>query len=275
MSTVDSEIKRYQLKAVIFDVQVVCKTLKKELSEAGIYILIPFFGLQVEYTLREMLFDAELVPSDCLMLTNNDQHARLAKQSGMAGAGCMEGHFEVPQAVTLLESPDEVSPGYLNMIYCHQQGIPATILETERCFIREITIKDVEKLYEIVTNPEVARYLPLKAGTKEEELEKLVSYAENVYQFFEYGYWGVFEKKTGEIIGRAGFKEGSYPLELGYVIKKSEWGKGLATEVVKGLLSYAEEELACTEVIANIEERNTASLRVAEKCGVLCNRLRG
>ena len=28
------------------------------------------------------------------------------------------------------------------------------------------------------------------------------------------------------------------------------------------------------EVIANIDEKNTASLRVAEKCGVICNRLR-
>ena len=83
-----------------------------------------------------------------------------------------------------------------------------------------------------------------------------------------------FSKETGHLIGRAGFKEGQSPLEVGYVIKYSEWGKGLATEVLTELVRYAEEELDCTEIYANIDERNIASLRVAEKCGVLCNRLR-
>ena len=121
---------------------------------------------------------------------------------------------------------------------------------------------------------ETAKYLPAKAGTREEELEKLVSYVSCVYSFFGYGYWGAFSKETGELIGRAGFKEGEYPLEAGYVIKRSEWGKGYATEILSELVRYANEELDCTEIVANIDERNTASLRVAEKCGIICNRLR-
>lgn len=275
MKVTNFAITRYQLKAVIFDIQAECKSLKKELSDAGICIMVPFFGLQAEQTLQNMLRDTEFVPSDCLMITNKEQHAVLAAQFGMAVAGCMEGHFEVPRLVTLLEVPEEVSPGYLNQIYCHQQKIPATILETERCFIREMSAQDMDALYDILTDEEVARYLPAKAGSREEELEKLVSYVNHAYAFFEYGYWGVFAKKTGELIGRAGFKEGSYPLEIGYVIKRSEWGKGLATEVVQELLDYAQEELACSQVYANIDERNMASLRVAQKCGLICNRLRG
>jgi len=132
----------------------------------------------------------------------------------------------------------------------------------------------MDALYEILTEEETARYLPAKAGTKEEELEKLISYVSCVYSFFGYGYWGVFSKETGELIGRAGFKEGEFPLEAGYVIKRSCWGCGYATEVLTELVHYADEELGCTEIYVNIDERNTASLRVAEKCGVICNRLR-
>lgn len=268
-------ITRYQVKAVVFDLQAECKELKKELSEAGILVIVPFFGLQVEHTLREMLSGTELQFNDCLMITNKEQHAQIAMKLGLAVVGCMEGHFEVPKGVTLLESPREVSAGYLNQAYCHAKKLPATIAETKRCFIREMTGKDMDALYEILTDEEVAKYLPAKAGTKEEELEKLVSYVSCVYSFFGYGYWGIFAKNSGELIGRAGFKEGAYPLEAGYVIKRSEWGKGLATEVVTELVHYAEEELGSTEIYANIDERNTASLRVAEKCGVICNRLRG
>ncbi len=269
-----NSITKYQVKAVVFDIQAECRRLKKELSDAGIVVVVPFFGLQVKQVLQDTFADAGLLPAQCLMLTNNRQHAEIATELGMAVAGCMEGHFEVPKSVTLLESPEEVSVGYLNQIYCHEQGIPATIAETKRCFIREMTADDMDVLYEILTDEETAKYLPAKAGSKEEELEKLVSYVSCVYSFFGYGYWGVFSKETGELIGRAGFKEGEYPLEAGYVIKRAEWGKGYATEVLSELVRYAKEELDYTEIVANIDERNIASLRVAEKCGVVCNRLR-
>ena len=275
MNMKQSTITRYQLKAVIFDILADCKKLKKELSDAGVLILVPFFGLQVEHALLEMLADIQLQAKECLMLTNNEQHAKIAEGLGMAVAGCVEGHFEVPKQVTLLESPSEVSVGYLNQVYCHAKKLPATITETRRCFIREMTADDMDELYEILMDEEVAKYLPAKVGSREEELEKLTSYAAYVYSFFEYGYWGVFSKETGELLGRAGFKEGSYPLEAGYVIRRSDWGKGLATEVVSELVNYAREELDSNEIYAIIDEQNTASLRVAEKCGLICNGLRG
>lgn len=269
-----SNITRYQVKAVVFDVQAECRVLKQELSEAGIAVIVPFFGVRAAQVLQSMFEDTNIEHSQCLFLTNNRQHAEAAAGLGMAVAGCMEGHFEVPKSVTLLESPEAVSAGYLNQVYCHEKGIPATIAQTGRCFICEMTAEDMDELYAILTEEETAKYLPAKAGSKEEELEKLVSYVSCVYSFFGYGYWGVFSKDTGELIGRAGFKEGEYPLEAGYVIKRSEWGKGYATEVLTELVRYAKEELDCTDIIANIDERNTASLRVAEKCGVVCNRLR-
>ena len=274
MENKKNKITRFQVKAVVFDIQEECKQLKQDLAESGIAVVVPFFGLQVEQTIKEILSGTGVRFNECLFLTNHQQHAKLASELGMAVAGCMEGHFEVPKSVTLLEDPSEVSVNYLNQVYCHAVKVPATIAETQRCFIREMTAEDMDSLYEILTDEETAKYLPAKAGTKEEELEKLISYVSCVYSFFGYGYWGVFAKETGELIGRAGFKEGEFPLEAGYVIKRSHWSQGYATEVLTELVKYAEEELGCTEIYANIDERNIASLRVAEKCGVICNRLR-
>lgn len=259
---------KYQLKAVVFDVMEECKELKKELSEAGILVIVPFFGLQMENTLLEMLKETGLTFEDCLMITNNDQHASAAARLGLMAVGCVEGHFEVPKVDTLLEAPEEVSVCYLNQVYCHGKGLPAVITETERCIIRELEEEDMDALYDILTDREVAKYLPVKEGDREEEMEKLISYVSCVYSFFGYGYWGVFSKENGELIGRAGFKEGSYPLEAGYVIKRSEWGKGLATEVLTSLIQYAEQELDCKDVFVRIDTENKASARVAQKCGV-------
>ncbi len=272
MST--AKLKRYLVKAIIFDVQAECRELKQELADEGIFVMVPFFGLKVEQTLLEMFKDTDIFPKDCLMITNSEQHAKIAESLGVVVIGCMEGHFNVPKTATLLENPEEVSVNYLNQVYCHQKKLPATIAETTRCYIQEMTSGDMDALYEILTDEETAKYLPAKAGSREEELEKLVSYVSHVYSFFGYGYWGIFSKETGELIGRAGFREGEFPLEAGYVIKRSHWGQGYATEVLSELVHYAEEELGISEIYANIDERNIASLRVAEKCGVLCNRLR-
>ena len=154
MNKTKGKITRYQVKAVVFDIQEECKELKKELAEAGIAVIIPFFGLRVEQTLREMPADTEFGLNDCLLITNNQQHAKIASELGMAVAGCVEGHFEVPRAVTLLEAPAEVSVNYLNQVYCHEKKLPATIAETGRCFIREMTAEDMDPLYEILTEEE-------------------------------------------------------------------------------------------------------------------------
>lgn len=258
---------RYELKVVFFDIQKACKELKEELKGAGILVGMPFLGLEVEISLLKEVEEFGVRGSDCLLITNQRSHGLVAKRLGMVVVGCIEGNFEVPKTSVLLENPEEVSVNYLNLVYCHAKGLAAILVETKRCFIRELTKENMSVLYDILTEKEVAQFLPKKFGTKEEELEKLVSYASYVYSFFEYGYWGVFLKDTGELIGRAGFKEGSWPLEVGYVIKYAFWGQGLATEVLEALVVYGNEELGCEQFWVRIEERNKASRKVAQKCG--------
>lgn len=58
----------------------------------------------------------------------------------------------------------------------------------------------------------------------EEELEYQKAYIENMYRFYGYGMWLVFEKKTGTLIGRAGVEhreELNGDMELGYAIRTS------------------------------------------------------
>ncbi len=258
---------RYELKAVLFDIQRECRELKEELREVGVLVCEPFLCLEVEVGLLKEVEKLGVSVSECLLVTNQRGHGLVAERLGMVVIGCIEGNFEVPKTDVLLESPEEVSVNYLNSVYCHAKGLPAVLCETERCFIRELTKEDMPVLYDILTEKEVAQFLPKKFGTREEELEKLVAYASYVYSFYEYGYWGVFFKDTGELIGRAGFKEGSWPLEVGYVIKYAFWGKGFATEILSELLVYGKEELGCEEFLVRIEEQNKASLKVAKKCG--------
>lgn len=255
------------LRMIFFDTQKECKELKERVREDGIVVVSCFFEWQSADDLLEIVQKYKWKVSDCLLITNQESHRQMAWSLGMAVVGCIEEGFEIPKTEVLLESLEEISVHYLNKVYCHANGLPAKIVETKRCYIRELTKEDIGCLYEILEEEEVAKFLPKKLDTKEEEIQKWVQYVSFVYSFFEYGYWGVFFKETNELIGKAGFQEGSCPLEAGYVIKSDFWGNGLATEILSALIVYAKEELDCNEVIVRIEETNIASLKVAKKCG--------
>lgn len=258
----------YRMRAVLFETIASCGKLKECLLKEGILIAQVFFGLEEEKALLEAVHSLGLYPEECLFITNNSRHAETAKHLSIACIGCVEGLYELPQVSTLLESPDEVSPVYLNMLYCHEKGYPAVILQTKRCFLRELAASDASELYTIRKRLQFLGCFDEPLVAPEEEAEKLSSYSKAAYPFFGYGFYGVYESESGKLIGRAGFKEGSSPLEVGYLLDCDVWGRGIATEVVSALVRYAKEELGITELVAQIHHDNAASRRVAEKCGI-------
>lgn len=258
----------YRMRAVLFDTIAACGQLKERLLKEEILVAQVFFGLEEEEPLFEAVHSLGIGSEECLLITNNSRHAEIAKHLSIACVGCMEGLYELPQVSTLLESPDEVSPVYLNMLYCHEKGYPAFILQTKRCFLRELTAADALELYAIRERLQSFGCFDEPLAAPEEEAEKLSSYVRTVYSFFGYGFYGVYERESGKLIGKAGWKEGSSPLEVGYLFDIDAWGRGIATEVVSALVCYAKEELGVTEFIARIHHDNAASRRVAEKCGI-------
>jgi ribosomal-protein-alanine N-acetyltransferase len=63
-------------------------------------------------------------------------------------------------------------------------------------------------------------------------------------------------------------------IEIGYILKRSAWGKGYATEVTKRLLKFAFEETPLEEIVAVTDPEHTASRSVLEKCGLSYEGLR-
>ncbi len=55
--------------------------------------------------------------------------------------------------------------------------------------------------------------------------------------------------------------------ELGFMIVKDSWGKGLATEVAQALIEFGMNELGYPGVAAVTDHDNVASIRILEKLG--------
>lgn len=57
--------------------------------------------------------------------------------------------------------------------------------------------------------------------------------------------------------------------EIGYWIGREYWGNGYATAAAKSLLRFGFQQHDLKVIVADCIERNAASLRVLEKCGML------
>lgn len=85
-----------------------------------------------------------------------------------------------------------------------------------------------------------------------------------------YGQWSVVEKVTGEVVGCVGFyhPQGPWPgVDLGWVLHRSRWGHGLATEAARAALEWAWNCTAIERVVSLIAPDDLRSIRIATKIG--------
>jgi len=176
-----------------------------------------------------------------------------------------------PEALYCIEKLSALDARQLERMYRRFHGLPWTILETERCIVREITPEDVGALYELYADKEVSRYTEDLFESRAQELAYTKDYIKQQYRFYEYGMWVVLRKADGRLIGRAGLscRAGYEEAELGYVIALDCQRQGYAKEVCAAILTYAAKELAMTKLNAFTLKENAASVSLLKNLGFL------
>ncbi len=167
------------------------------------------------------------------------------------------------------DSVDNIDEAFVRQVFCRRWGLPLVIKETNRLIIREVCARDVENICRLYEDVENVRYLP-KIASYEEELELCSAYIKNMYGLYGYGLWGVFLKENDRLIGRAGLEhrrigEETF-VEIGYMIDRKFQGQGYGYEAAKAVVDFAG-EYGVDELIAYINEKNTPSVKLAEKLG--------
>lgn len=146
-------------------------------------------------------------------------------------------------------------------------------IETDRLIMHEIDDSDLGWLSQLMADPEVMRY-SIKGPLSEQETRDLI-YRDAIesYKKHGFGHYACRLKETGEPIGYCGLTmkevDGEAIPELGYRLFVEFWGKGYATEAVLAIKEYAFQTLRMPKIISIIEPLNSASIRVAQKNGIL------
>lgn len=96
------------------------------------------------------------------------------------------------------------------------------------------------------------------------------------YQSDGFGRCAILLRATGELVGDCGLirttVEGVDVVELGWIVRKADWGRGIATEAAQAWRDHAFAELGLHRIVSMISEQNVASRRVAEKLGMSVER---
>lgn len=150
------------------------------------------------------------------------------------------------------------------------------ILETSRLTLRHLEMGDLDALYQLYRDPQIRAHFPEGTRTRAETREELEWFLNGDQSRPELGLWATVERNSGAFLGRCGLLpwtiDGQSEVELAYLIDKSRWGEGLATEAAHGIIQYARTGLRLARLICLITPGNVASAAVARKVGMAFER---
>ena len=143
------------------------------------------------------------------------------------------------------------------------------VLRTRRLVLRPVRADDHAALLAHWDAPDVRRFLFDGAMLSAAEISEAIEDSTRDFGQTGYGLWLVYEKDCTELIGTAGLRPlEDLGLEIFYSLAPGSWGKGYATEAVRTVLDQALGPLGLPEVLAEVDEGNTASIAVVQRLGM-------
>jgi [ribosomal protein S5]-alanine N-acetyltransferase len=165
--------------------------------------------------------------------------------------------------------------------YCglmNQQPAPASekqplvILTTPRLMLRAAAEQDIPVLQNLIFgDSDVMRFAfsgaPMAGEAAEDFIRRFFTFGESLT-----GMAVLTEKPAGEVIGFAGLSPcqalEADDFEIGFVLARRAWGRGLATEIGEAQLAFGFEQLKCGRLLGLVDPRNAPSIHALEKLGM-------
>ena len=144
-------------------------------------------------------------------------------------------------------------------------------LRTPRLILREFAAGDAEAIQVYAGDPDVTRFTSWGPNTPETTAAVLAGWLldQKASPRTECTL-AIVRKEDGILIGGTGFGMtdwNSGTANFGYVLQRSAWGKGYATEAGRAVVDWALNELGLRRLIAHCEPAHAASLSVLNKLG--------
>lgn len=137
-----------------------------------------------------------------------------------------------------------------------------TVIRTPRLVLRRVRPEeDFAGMHAVLSDPDAMTYWATPPHDSEDQTrEWLAAMAETpVHEGDDF----IIEYQ-GRAVGKAGFYR--FP-DIGYILAPDLWGQGLVAEALAPIIARAFEVAGLERITADVDPRNTASIRLLEKLG--------
>ena len=142
------------------------------------------------------------------------------------------------------------------------------IFKTERLIVRKLVKTDQYFFTELLSNRDIIDAIPQKAYSQKEidnRFQEFLS-ASSEIKDLKRNVWGIIEKDKNELIGLCLFlTNNEKDRELGYRFRKLCWGQGYGSEIAKGIIDFAFNNLKLSKITADVWVENLVSTKILEK----------
>ncbi len=147
---------------------------------------------------------------------------------------------------------------------------PPVVIESDRLLIRLVEETDLTHLLVINGDDEVTRYLPYATWQSPADGAAWFKRIEALHATGNGLQFVVLEKSAGNIVATCllfRYDEQSARAELGYVLGREYWGRGVMHEALTSLITYAFDAYALRRLEAEVNPDNGSSNRLLQKLG--------
>lgn len=144
------------------------------------------------------------------------------------------------------------------------------LIESSRLLVRPVEASDLPALLEVNSSEEVTALLPYGTWTSMADAEAWFSRMQGIQATGLAVQLVVTDKQTARAIGTCllfRFEEGSARAELGYVLGRPHWGKGLMREALEAVIDSAFGAMRLRRLEAEVDPRNQSSSRLLQRLG--------
>lgn len=135
------------------------------------------------------------------------------------------------------------------------------MITTERLLLRRARMDDLEDTHRVFKDARAMRYWDCPPH---EDIEQTRRWLAGMVALSEADTDDFVLEYEGRVIGKAGCWR---PGEIGFILHSDYWGKGLAREALSTVMDHIFAHLPADRLKADVDPRNTASLRLLERLG--------
>jgi RimJ/RimL family protein N-acetyltransferase len=143
---------------------------------------------------------------------------------------------------------------------------------TPRLRLRELIADDVDGIFRLYSQPETMRYWSCPPYRERRQAEELLTRVAQGHEAGDLLEWGVELLDSGRLIGTLTLHQldvGNQRAELGYLLERDFWGRGLMGEALLPVLQFAFDDrgLGLHRLEADTDPRNAGSVKLLERLG--------